>query len=36
MTTNGLKDDLHHYLRNAREAVVWKLDISTNTADAVR
>lgn len=26
MTTNDLKDDLHHYLRNAREAVVWKLE----------
>jgi Protein of unknown function (DUF664) len=26
MTTNDLKDDLHHYLCNAREAVVWKLE----------
>ena len=26
MTTSDPKDDLHHYLRNAREAVVWKLD----------
>ena len=26
MTTNDMKDDLHHYLRSAREAVVWKLE----------
>ena len=26
MTPNALKDDLQHYLRNAREAVVWKLE----------
>ena len=26
MTTSNPKEDLHHYLRNAREAVVWKLD----------
>lgn len=26
MTTSDLKEDLHHYLRDAREAVVWKLD----------
>ena len=26
MTTGDLKDDLHHYLRTAREAMVWKLE----------
>ena len=26
MTTNDMKDDLHHDLRSAREAVVWKLE----------
>ncbi len=26
MTPNDLKDDLQHYLHNAREAVVWKLE----------
>jgi hypothetical protein len=31
MSTFGVKEELHSYLRGARETLLWKLEVSAST-----